>query len=225
MRVLKNLKSLFIVESPEAGVQEQTVPQAPRPREAAEMETTAPHPPHPDPSPVSGPDERFLGVLLSAMEENNVDGFDYLEFRESLRSLEKVPMDEATRFRSAYAMAQTLKADLTHLLRSGRVYLNVLEQERKKFEEALKGREATEIRSRQERMHTLDQDIAAMQAEIERLMEAITRSRKEKESIEGEMLESHRRMEETSARFQATLEFVSGEIREDLRKMEQHIKP
>lgn len=223
MRVLKNLKSLFIVEAPEGSDQTEPAPQVAESRKDTQGEASLP--PTPQAPPAAGPDDRFLGVLLSALEENNVEGFDYLEFRESLRSLEKVPMDEATRFRSAYAMAQTLKADLPNLLRSGKVYLQVLDQERRKFEDALKGREATEIKARQERMAVLDKDIAGMQAEIERLMDTITRSRKEKEGIEREMLENHQRMEETKARFLATLEYIGSEIRGDLRRMEQHIKP
>jgi chromosome segregation ATPase len=220
MRVLKNLKSLFIVEategSPPEGVQPEKTAQAPVREEAN-------HAPAPPVVP-SGPDERFLSVLLSALEEHNVDGFDYLEYRESLRSLQSVPMDEATRFRSAYAMAQTLKADLTHLLRSGRVYLNVLDQEQKNFSEALEKRETIEIGGRQARMADLDQEVQRMQAEIEKLMAGITRARQEKETIEAELLASQQRMQETRDRFQASFGYLSGEIREDLQKMEQYIK-
>ena len=53
---------------------------------------------------------KFMNILLGAMEKHNLDGFDYIEFKESLKSLEKMPMDERTRFQSAFAMAKTMGA-------------------------------------------------------------------------------------------------------------------
>ena len=80
-------------------------------------------------SPAGDPgkvNDKFTEVLFSAMERDNQEGFDYLEFKQSLRSLEKMPMDEATRYQSALAMAKTLGANPVLLQQSAAHYLNVL---------------------------------------------------------------------------------------------------
>ena len=89
--------------------------------------------------------KKFTEILLAAMERDNQEGFDYMEFKQSLQSLEKMPMDEATRYQSALAMAKTMGADPTTLLQSANHYLNVLKMEEKKFEEALSKQTSVKI--------------------------------------------------------------------------------
>ena len=71
------------------------------------------------------------------MEKANIEGFDYLEYKQSLKSLAKMPMDERTRFQSAYAMAQTMGASVGHLIKTAQHYIDILAAEEKKFETAL----------------------------------------------------------------------------------------
>ena len=51
-------------------------------------------------------DPKFLDILLAAIEKQNVDGFDYLEFKQSIVNLKDLSMDEATKYSSAIAMAR-----------------------------------------------------------------------------------------------------------------------
>ena len=51
-----------------------------------------------------------------------ITGFDYLEYRRSLKSLETFPMDEATKFRSSYATASTMGVTVEKLLESIEFY-------------------------------------------------------------------------------------------------------
>ncbi|MCF8237164.1 MAG: hypothetical protein K9I85_03345 [Saprospiraceae bacterium] len=223
MGFIKNLKSLFIEEN-------STDPQV----EPENMEPTAPADTPSKPvnvpreSTLSTPkgklDQRFLDTLLNAMEEQNLEGFDYLEFRQALKSLGRMNMDEATRFKSAFAMAQTMNVTPSELTRTATVYLDILNKEQKKFSEALANQEKTQINVRQERLSWLDETILKHQQEIESLMASINTHRKEAEQLKAELDEVHQKMVVTQDQFTRTHTFLVEEINSDISKMEQYLK-
>ncbi|MEL6865981.1 MAG: hypothetical protein AAFP19_16260, partial [Bacteroidota bacterium] len=84
--MFKNLKSLFIEED------ETAQDNAP----AVQKDTSSASPKQPNPSPISSDvpkaragkvNNKFMQILLEAMEKNNLDGFDYLEFKQALQNL------------------------------------------------------------------------------------------------------------------------------------------
>ena len=75
----------------------------------------------------------IMTVLLSILNENNQDGFDYLEYKNAIKSLESMQMDEKTRYRSAFATAKTLGVTVPKLLNSIGFYQKVLQNELKTF--------------------------------------------------------------------------------------------
>lgn len=223
MGFIKNLKSLFI---------EETSVEQPTEDESIEASAPAEKPAQPVTKPrettISAArgnvDQRFLDTLLNAMEEQNQEGFDYLEFRQALKSLGKMNMDEATRFKSAYAMAQTMNVTPSELTRTANVYLDILNKEQKKFSAALSNQEETQINARKERLSQLDQTILQHQKEIESLMASINTHRKEAEQLKGELEEVHQKILVTQKQFTTTHAFLLEEITSDITKMEQYLK-
>ncbi|MEM6967493.1 MAG: hypothetical protein AAF573_22205, partial [Bacteroidota bacterium] len=53
-------------------------------------------------------DEKSISFLTGALDRNNLPGFDYIEFKQSLAALAKLNMDEETAFKSAFATAATV---------------------------------------------------------------------------------------------------------------------
>ena len=138
--VWKNIKNIFIVEDEE-------LVKSSKSKSKSTKKPTTTVPSSVDTSPIQesaagAPGKvtsKFVNVLLAAMEQANLEGFDYLEYKQSLNSLAKMPMDEKTRFQSAYAMAQTMGAQPQKLIDSATHYVNVLKKEEVKFEKALEG--------------------------------------------------------------------------------------
>jgi len=85
MALLKNLKSLFIVEE-EGTAKEEETPKAkeePKKGKTEEVVKETPQPEAPIETVSTGPGKvnaKFTETLLKAIEANNLDGFDYLEF-------------------------------------------------------------------------------------------------------------------------------------------------
>lgn len=75
-------------------------------------------------------DPKFVELLLKAIESNNIEGFDYLEYKNSLRSIENVIPDEGVRFKSAFEMAKTMGMTKAKLVESANHYLGVLKMKK-----------------------------------------------------------------------------------------------
>ena len=222
--MFKNLKSLFFeevndaskkgqIETPESGeVQENeelSTPQvANEPLKASEGKVTS----------------KFMEILFKAMEDNNLDGFDYLEFKQSLKSLEKMPMDEQTRIKSAFAVAQTLKATPDQLIQSANHYLNVLKQEEKKFGEAMGNQRAIQIGEKEQQLIQFDQAIKSKTEQIKKLTLEIEKHQNAMDRIKQEVANASVKVESTKNDFVASYNLVVSQISKDIENMKRFLK-
>lgn len=170
-----------------------------------------------------GFNEKHIELLMSALENNNIDGFDYLEYKNSLLSISSVITDESMRFKSAYEMAKTMGMDKKKLLDSANFYLNILSGEQKKFMDALENQKARQIETRVNTIGNLEKNIAEKKKMIENL-------NNELESISGQMLklkqeinEEVQKIETTNKQFLASYNHVTGQITGDIEKINQNI--
>jgi uncharacterized protein (DUF3084 family) len=224
---LKKFKSVFIQEDESgnapntaAGAQHPAEMTAPPARQRTEPSTATP-----SAAPTTGGlNEKFVEILSSALEKNNQEGFDYLEFRQALKNLAKMPMDEATRFQSAYAMAQTLGITPAKLVESANFYLNVLQGEQARFNEAHAQQRAKLIGNREEEIRNLEATVQHKTEQIKQLTQQIEEHRQQSEKIRSEISDSTIKIETTKADFEATFASVAGRIQDDLSKIQQHLK-
>lgn len=229
--MLKKLKSLFIVEDENSATSQgkdksgkatpetvepiskkgakSTNPASAKPVKASEIKTS------------TKPDSKFLNSLLSAVEANNLEGFDYLEYKQALQSL-PTHLDEKTRYESAFAMAKTMGANQGKLIQSGQHYVNVLSKEQGKFLNAYKGkletaRGTTEIKN-------LEQSLAQKQTQIEKLQKEIADGQKVLQQKKSAINQSVAKVELTKDKFLSAYKVVAGQIEEDIKKMQQYLK-
>jgi len=229
--MLKKLKSLFIVEDENSkGTDAKTTP--------ASGDTVAPiskatnkGAPAKSTSgtPVSTsdiktnvkPDTKFLNSLLSAVESNNLNGFDYLEYKQALQSLPK-HLDEKTRFQSAYAMAKTMGTTNVKLIKAGQHYINILNKEQGKFLSAYNSK--LESARGTEQIKNLAQSVAQKKKQIEQLQKEITDSEKVLEKKKSDINRSVAKVEMTKDKFLSAYKVVAGQIEQDIKKMQDYLK-
>jgi hypothetical protein len=216
---LKKFKSVFIVEEPQAAAAPAAQAEQ-KPAQQPEQQAPVPQPAAPATGAVT---DKFMAILSSAIEKGNPPGFDYFEFRQSLQNLSKMPMDEATRFKSAYAMAQTMGVTQQGLLQSARQYLQVLGAEQSKFNEAHAQQRAKMIGGREDEIKNLDEAIQQKSAQIKQLTQQIEEHRQRSEQVRGEINESTLKIETTKADFEATFALVAGQIQDDAAKIQQYL--
>jgi len=233
--MFKKLKSIFIIE--EEGTQKATTkatdkqasnPASKNPQpnsQASSGQTTQPAQANYDKAslPKGKPDEKFINRLLGALEQNNIEGFDYLEYKQSLQNLGGVEMDEATKFKSALAMAKTMGATPQKLVSSANHYLKVLKQEENKFLEAFKVQSSKQVTSRNAEIKKLEEGIAQRKAQIEKLQKEIASGEKALQERKGSIDKVKAKVQATKDGFYQAYHIVSSQIAADLEKMKKYL--
>ena len=224
------LKSLFIVE--EAGSAKKATNKSTAKKATGKKPTpkSSPTPTKEVAATVSSepeegkPTAKFMEIFFGAMEKHNLDGFDYLEFKQSLKSLEKMPMDEQTRFQSAFAMAKTMGATPQKLIDAAAHYLKVLLHEEKKFEQALENQRARQIGGREKQIKDLEVGIQQKAQHIKKLTQEIEQSQKQLGSIKSEISGAVSKVETTKNNFIASYNVVVSQIQGDVENMKKYLK-
>lgn len=215
---LKNIKSLFIIEEeikPEAAVPENTEKQKP---ETPVKGTVTP-------SVSEGKvNEKFIGVLFEAMSLNNLEGFDYIEFKQSLKSLANMPMDETTRYKSAFAMAQTMGVNAEKLIASANHYLAILQTENDKFAEAVNKQRVQQIGNKEEQITQLDQAIKQKTEQIRQLTLEMEQHTAEMEKLKAEISHATVKVESTKNDFIVSFQTLTAQINADIENMKKYLK-
>ncbi len=222
--MFKKIKSLFVVEDPTenadvttaGSVSNETVSQD------RQVPTFQPNPVDAQNS-TAQPEARFTDLLLKAIESNNAQGFDYLEFKNSLRSIEKVIPDESMRYKSAFEMAKTMGLSKDKLLESAAYYLNILSTEDKKFKDALENQKNKQIQGRADQLAAVEKTIEDKKQMIEKLTKEIEEAKQNLDAVRQEINESVVKIDTTNQQFVASYNLVYTQIYEDIEKIKANI--
>ena len=223
--MLKKLKSLFVVEdasdkTPEQVKADETkIETAPEPASAEELIQVK----TPQLSPDQKPDSKFVNVLLKAIDDANQQGFDYLEYKQSLQSLVKMDMDEATRYKSAYAMAQTMGASPASLVQSAEGYLKVLQGENQKFADVVKSQRNAQVNGREHELSKIAESIAAKKQKIEQLSREIEQQQESLGQIKADIHAAAEKVAYTEAQFALAYQSVFDQIKGDIERMKTYL--
>jgi threonine synthase len=220
---LNKLKSIFIVEDP----------QKPNTSTTTTTTTTAQNTQPVTPQNTTPPvivtgngqvSEKFMNALLESMQNNNTPGFDYFEFRQSIQNLSKMPMDEATRYQSAFAMAQTMNVLPQTLVSSAQNYVQILAAEEQKFHQALANKEGSDVNAKQQEISNLDAAIKQKSEQIRELTEQIQQNQQQMEALKSQISEATSKVAATKNDFVVTYNALVNEIKKDIDNMQRYLK-
>lgn len=215
---LKKLKGVFVVDT---GETKPETPPTPPPAKSTEKPTITPSSPVASKGVIT---DKFTEILLQAMEATNQEGFDYIEYKRSLQTLEKMPMDEKTRYFSAFAAAQSMGITKEKLLSSADFYLSVLKNENLKFQEATQGQREKQIGGKEKQISGLAANIQAKGEQIAKLTEEIQKHQAEMEALQHEISDSVVKIESTMNDFTASYTNLAQQIEADKSKMQQFLQ-
>lgn len=228
--MLNKLKGLFFEDDGKTPAAE-TAPQIEQKQVTESTDTNTKHASSNVPAPSSRsqvqtsgkPNPKFVEVLLKAIEANNIDGFDYLEFKQSLQNLSKMDMDEATRYKSAFAMAQTMGVSPSKLVNSANHYIGILKKEEVKFQSAMKNQLSKQVTQKQESIKTLQQNLLSKQKQIEKLTQEIEADKEKLNQMKSTIDQSAAKVESTKIGFINAYNNVLGQIKTDVEKINRYI--
>lgn len=217
---LKNLKSLFIVteeENPEASkTEENSVPVSNTTTPATKVVT-------PNTSGGGIYEDRIAESLFEALEKNNLEGFDYFEFKNSLKALSQMPLDEATRFRSAFATASTMGLTVDKLLQTADHYLKILGKEHVTFSDVVSQQKESNITGREQEIERLNKMVQDKSEQIKLLTEEIQKHQADVQKTREEITLAKTRIEQAEANFKSTYTAVVTQMTDDVTKIKQYL--
>ena len=169
------------------------------------------------------PNNDFLAILITAMQEASRDDATYLEFKQNIKSLRHLDFDDKTRYETAFAIASNQGVDKQKLLDSAAFYKKVLDKEGEKFESTLENQRQTRVDARKLEIKKIRDQIFEKQNEIEKIKEEI-RQLEEQISAEKEgMNENRTRIEKTASDFFSSLEFLKSKIVKDIDNFKKYL--
>jgi hypothetical protein len=215
------IKSLFIVENPTPPTT-QPAPQTNVPQQSVPQQ----HVQQPPIVQNNGAtiDPKFTEILVKALEENNLQGLDYFEFKQSLQATQNLAIDEATRFRSAFAMGQTMGLTLPKLLETADYYMKVLEREDQKFLDALKQQGEGKNRTMIDEVAAMEKAVADKTAMMAQLQTEIADLQQKAATMKQSIGETAQRIEATKNSFEATYQHIKSQIILDKQKIQQYLQ-
>ncbi len=168
-------------------------------------------------------DQKSYEKLMQAIEANNIEGFDYLEFKSSLNALKDAPLDEKTKYTSAFAMAATLGLTSEKLLTSAKFYQGILDNEKEKFKQHLRTQIEQRIVAKESERNKLNASIREKSEMIKKLTEEIKQHQGDLANVEGEIDDIKCKVSEAKDRFLNTYNFLIAQFKKDTEKIKQYL--
>lgn len=163
-----------------------------------------------------GLDEKSVKFLTSALEKNNLPGFDYIEYKQSLTTLAGMDMEEVTAFKSAFATASTLGLTKDKLLKTAEHYKKVLMNEKIQFDAALQKQVNQRVNNKLEELNKLKKQIEDYKKKIAQLEEKIARNQETIEKQDDVIQKAKEKIESTKDGFELTLQSILNQIDKDI---------
>ncbi len=168
-------------------------------------------------------DEKSLEFLTAALEKNNLPGFDYLEFKQSLAALFEMKLDEITAFKSSFATASMMGLTKLKLLESGEHYRGVLRREKEQFDTALAGQTKQRVEDKATEVAALKQEITNFKKQIEDLENKILTAQKTIDGADETIKSEKEKIEKSRSNFENTYQSVLNQIEKDLENINKYL--
>jgi len=218
---LKKLKSLFI-EQEETAAEESKSEKKEKPEQG---KVVIPSKPLANNVNVKGEaDNKIIDTLLNAVEKNNLEGFDYLEYKKSLQTMKKMSMAEEMMYQSAFATASTMGVTLKRLVETAEYYIKIMDKEMHNFGEAVARQNNEMVVKRREQSNLVAENLTQKEKQIEQLQQEIVNLKEKQQKLNTEIEQAAVKIEQTKANFEKSFLHLREQFESDIVKMKKYLK-
>jgi hypothetical protein len=168
-------------------------------------------------------DEKMVEFFSKAIEDSNIPGFDYIEFRNALAAMVNTPLPENQKYIAVFATASTMGLTKDKLTAAIDHYQGVLDSKKKDFQAQVDQMTAREVTKREDIKTAKEAEIQSLLQQIQEAQTAIAAKQQEALEINAEIGRERLNIQQTAASFEATYNFVSGKLQGDKQKIEAYI--
>lgn len=224
MSVLKNLRGIFITDDETKDKNEESSNENDAKEEVVKTTTTTTHTSVSNSDIQGQKDDKIIDTLFEAIERNNLNGFDYLEFKRSVKGLEKMVADEATRFKSAFATASTIGITMDKLVETADYYVKILDKERSQFVQAAKDQSENLIENRKKEIQHLLKSLEEKKKMIDEMQKDLLKGEERIKQIQEGIDHAAVNIENTKKNFESSWSFLKEQIITDIEKIKTYLK-
>jgi chromosome segregation ATPase len=159
--------------------------------------------------------EKHFNELIS---QANLPGPDYYEFSKIMDSLETAIPDERTRIIAAFKSLEVQGLTKDNLFSSAQTYIQTLEADRDKFQQASTAKYTNEVSGRKQEISDLDAKIAKNKEDIAKLTQDIANIEAQKLTLSNEISEVESKINKKQGAFMTACEAVISAIKSDIEK-------
>lgn len=163
---------------------------------------------------------KILETLHKAMDKANLPGEDYYELTKAVEAMKDIPLSEGDKLKTALAALSTKGLTTGKVIDSARYYLEVLENEKRKFYTAFENKIKGSINADKERITKLKEAISEKSTKIEELKSIIKESKSRIMELQEEIEKSDEKVAGIEESFLYTYEHVVNKIKSDIEKVE-----
>ena len=170
--------------------------------------------------------DKFINILFKAIENANLEGFDYLEFIQSINNLKKEDLtkDENKLFLTAFTLARTMNVNKNDLINSANHYLKVLENEKSNFSESLNNNAKVKLQEKTNSLAKVIKTHEADKAKLEKLKLKVIQNEEKINALNAELKTADSKVKNLKAGFENALQNITSKIESDKDKIEKYLK-
>ncbi len=178
------------------------------------------------PIPVGIPgsiNQEMAQVLDDAISANNLSGFDYFEFRESLNNPAFATLPEQSKYLAVFGTAAQSGLTVEKLISSVDHYKAVISKKREEFNEQVQAITAQEVITRQEKKSANEQAVLDAQQKMAELSAMINDYQTENMQLANTISQEQFKIQQTQASFEATFNVVDAKLSEGKSKIQAYL--
>lgn len=215
MSFINKLKSVFIVDEGTNSVQpeEKVVEKIPTAVENTNLNIS------------SEDSKKFIDILFKALETKNQEGFDYLEFMQSISNIrnQNLTDDEIKLFQTGFSLAKTMNVSKQSLIESGKHYLGVLEEEKNHFYSSLSNNAKVKLDEKNQEITDIQKSLEEDKVKLEALRNTIMKNEQRKNSLTEELKQAEQKLTSVKSAFNTAFMSLSEKLKSDLTKIDKYL--
>ncbi len=166
----------------------------------------------------------ILDKLLGVINQSNQSGFDYIEFKNSLKALEKMGLDEKTMYRSAFATAQTIGVSVPNLVSSIDFYKKILNKENSEFSNALNVQVNAKVADKEKEIEGYKSMIVEKEKQLALLTQEIEKHKQSIQTLSSKIETDRLQIDKTKSDFIVTFDFIMQQLDGDAKKIKEFLE-
>ncbi len=173
-----------------------------------------------------GVDRKFVDHFADLLEKANLPGPDYFEFKQALKSMEGLGLNEEKQFQASWASFKAMAAgvkDTSVLTTSADHYGNVLNKDRENFLKDVEKTIDDRIGSLMQESKKLQEDTKTYAQQIMDLQNKIDASNDRLEKINDEVEEQTEKINTNRDSFDLTYQSMVDQINADIEKIKRYL--